>query len=967
MAEDVSKLSPGEQEALAAYLAARRGGGATETERKAMQALAKPPSARHLQARLEKEIRAGIAKLKAGPNFEAPVPPYDGPPVRVGFDAEWVTVPDGKKRYKNEILCITAVLQCGALQSRYIYRMRGPSREDRPTMAVFFQRLLHLALEEKTIQGLPNRVLVFGHFIRGDLASFRDFWGYKKQFRGLGKTLVSGRAGHVLELTGDKLPPQRDRKEEDTSANSSRDFGQATLRDLKGQRYKVRIRFVDTIKLTPGGKNLEYVGKMVGLGKLDLHRDLGIPEAPAPERPEMVGRKLPARYGKERMDLVFRDYPAEAERYAFQDAEIALKYGLWMESQAREQFSLPRLPGTLAGIATALILRMSGGADKHAEMIGREVRTQAYFHEKHRKFITRKREISSPGLEIYEQFAKNAYHGGRNECFYHGPTPVGVWYDYDLPGAYTTALTALRPLDYEKAYSETNPDAYGIDDMGIAWITFEFPPGTRFPCLPVRGVDDALFFPLNGRRQDKVFVCAPEIFLARRLGARITVIQGFKVPWKSEHRIFDEFTRLVQSKRREFPKKDYPALNELWKEVGNSGYGLTAQGLKEKNVFDPQSMDSKPIGYSPLTEPFQAAWSTSFIRAVLGEILARLPQDGRVVTVTTDGLLTDVPIERLDLGGPLCDYFASLRERLFGAREVLDPAPKHGARQLISVAVRTTFTVLPAAGFERVCAKGSVKPPTSKPLLQNRHMIRLYLKQHPGMKIEHEQLISAREQLTRELDLYSVKRERTLNLQYDFKRKPIDPKMVRLGRRIERIAWDTAPWRTLSEAEFARVRLDGWSRGRRRLLKTMEDFRDWEAYFEASWAVESAHQLAGLNRKVIQVRDDNAAGVLKRVFLQAGRQGVWGVVFESRTLVRVAEMLTAAGYPTGKEDITYAKRRAAPLLAHCVPWVPETRELLAVILRHFPTFDYRMAFAGDDPEAKQSAAHDAASDVQEDL
>jgi hypothetical protein len=150
------------------------------------------------------------------------------------------------------------------------------------------------------------------------------------------------------------------------------------------------------------------------------------------------------------------------------------------------------------------------------------------------------------------------------------------------------------------------------------------------------------------------------------------------------------------------------------------------------------------------------------------------------------------------------------------------------------------------------------------------------------------------------------------------------------------------PWQTVTEGEFARVRVDGWSREREKVFKTMEDYVDWEGYFEASWAVNVACKAAGV--RTIQIRRDNAWGVLKRVFLQAGRQGRWGITFEHRSLSAVAKMLTDAGFLTSKEDITYANRRSAPLLAHCVPWVPETAALLRVILQHFPDFQYRAAF-----------------------
>jgi hypothetical protein len=906
---------------------------------------------RQIHARIRRMVRRHKERLSQPPRFRAPPPSpkYHGPPVRCGFDAEWVTLPDGNDGYRNEVLCTTAVIECGGRRSRYYHTPRGPLREDRPTMAEFVQNAIRQAMKDGTVSSMPDSVTFFGHFIRGDLASFSDFWDHKREFRGIGKTLASGRAGHAIEMADASSGTRHSERRQPGGVDApGADIEQPrtdriALRALDGHRFLVRVRFVDTIKLTPGQRGLAYAAMMVGRRKLDLHEDLGVPVGEAEERPECAGMGLVARYGKDRMDLVLRDFPDQMRKYAFEDAEIALDYGLMIERIAVEQFGLRGLPSTLAGCAAAIMRNMSGGAAPLAALVGRTSTNATYFDERKRTYRTVKRDVPSPGLDIFSTLAAACYHGGRNECFYHGPTDDRMWYDYDLPGAYTTALVPLRPIDHDGVVQEFDPDAYGIDDMGLAWITFKFPPGTPRPCLPVEGALGVLFFPLEGTKEDRVFVGSPEIFLARCMGAQVAIIQGFKAPWKSDTGIFEPFTRLVQTKRREFPKATHPALNELWKEVGNSAYGLTAQGLKDKRTFDPASMGSKPIGPSPLTEPFMAAWVTSFIRAVLGEILAGVPAWGTVVTATTDGLLTDVPLDQLKLDGPLCSYFAGIRERLFGEREVLDPKPKHGARQLISVAVRTTFTALEAEGVELVCAKGSVKPPTSAdPVAQNAHMVQLYMDQFPGMKVEHEQLISAREQLTRELDLYGVKRERTLNLRYDFKRRPVRPRMVSLPCGTERIAWGTVPWPTATEAEFARAHVDGWSRDRARLLKTMDDYRDWEAYSEASWAVKQVCEAADV--RTVQVRHDNAWGILKRVFLQAGRQRRWGITFERRGLTSIAKILTDAGFQTGKEDITYAGRRNAPLLEHCVPWVPETVDLLRVILLHFPNFEYWNAF-----------------------
>jgi hypothetical protein len=123
--------------------------------------------------------------------------------VWCGWDAEWVTVPDGKGGYRNEVLCIVAVIECGGRRTHYMHIPKGPLRADRPTMGGFFQRAIRMAIREGTIPSMPDAITIFGHFIRGDLASFVDFWARKREFSGLGKTVVSGRAGHALDLAGE--------------------------------------------------------------------------------------------------------------------------------------------------------------------------------------------------------------------------------------------------------------------------------------------------------------------------------------------------------------------------------------------------------------------------------------------------------------------------------------------------------------------------------------------------------------------------------------------------------------------------------------------------------------------------------------------------------------------------------------------------------------------------------------------
>ncbi|WP_323952723.1 hypothetical protein [Aeromonas hydrophila] len=75
---------------------------------------------------------------------------------------------------------------------------------------------------------------------------------------------------------------------------------------------------------------------------------------------------------------------------------------------------------------------------------------------------------------------------------------------------------------------------------------------------------------------------------------------------------------------------------------------------------------SKPIERSAITNAFSAAHTTGLIRAVLGEVLASIPAHRTVVSVTTDGFLTDATYDELVLTGPICRRFQELGERLDG-------------------------------------------------------------------------------------------------------------------------------------------------------------------------------------------------------------------------------------------------------------------------------------------------------------
>src|SRR5690348_2847012 len=140
------------------------------------------------------------------------------------------------------------------------------------------------------------------------------------------------------------------------------------------------------------------------------------------------------------------------------------------------------------------------------------------------------------------------------------------------------------------------------------------------------------------------------------MGAELTIEHGIIVPWRSEVRPFELFAKSIRDKRATCDKGSVE--ERTWKEIGNSLYGKVAQGLHEKRVYDTKSGESKTLPPSQVTQPFLAAYITSLVRAVLGEVLHRIPSSRLVVSATTDGFLTNAREDELDRSGPLCTFFS---------------------------------------------------------------------------------------------------------------------------------------------------------------------------------------------------------------------------------------------------------------------------------------------------------------------
>ncbi|MGH7970603.1 MAG: DNA polymerase, partial [Limisphaerales bacterium] len=369
--------------------------------------------------------------------------------------------------------------------------------------------------------------------------------------------------------------------------------------------------------------------------------------------------------------------PGRFEEYALRDPKVAVRYCLKILALNRELLGVNEIEPTLSSIGINYLLKLwqESDIDKH-RVLGTETKVIEEWVPTRGHTIKRRVTVPTADRHLHEPLAIECFHGGRGEQFFFGVSEEGVWIDYDLCGAYSTVLSLIgmprwNEIRMTKDFAEFQPHV-----LGYARIKFRFPDNTRFPCLPVR-TSSGLIFPLEG----ETFCCSPEIYLAQTMGAQVEILHGVILPVDFNKRPFESFIIDCTKRRKLFPKK---SLEELfWKELLNATYGKTAQGLRKKRVFNTRSSSYQDMPESKITNPFIAAFVTSFIRASVGEILARLPSHVQVSNVTTDGLLcTASEAEALAASqGPICQLFAQARLRLCGNVEVLET--KHQVRQVL--------------------------------------------------------------------------------------------------------------------------------------------------------------------------------------------------------------------------------------------------------------------------------------------
>jgi hypothetical protein len=705
----------------------------------------------------------------------------------VGFDTEYVrgshlddSIPDDDNAVVSYQMAVYAPTK--DLKKSGIIPTEGLSRRNRLSMRGFLGQVVAAAIAEGMIPPTAElKIALVAHFSRADLPGFRDFKSLKKSFDAVRKTFCSINRPAIFDVN-----------------------------TPSGTRIRVSVRLFDTRLLAPAGAgSLRKLGELLRFDKLEL--------------PDVLDEAGNTRAGIERMDLTLVQHPDVFNAYAIRDAEIAVEW-LQCVNELQQAWGLAKPAYTIGSMAVAKFEQLVKTLPEFDLL---------QFFGKQR--VGRKKEPLEQLLAI-RGLAADCFHGGRNECFEHGVYRTSAS-DWDLKGAYTSALAMFRQLDWSATEHTIDLSRLvALDVVTFARVKFQFPPGTRFPSLPVDADDYGLVYPLSGES------CAtgPELVVALGQGATIQVIEGVVVPWQDADgpRPFLEFTKVINLERAKYPKG--APLELLVKEAGNSLYGKTAQAVasyksapRTKRVFDTRQGAMTDLDPSSLTQPLVAALTTGLLRAVLSEIIANLPPHVTVFTATTDGWLsTATEAEaRAAVCGPVARYFGGLRAVVDPKGDASILEMKHSADALLVCKTRGTFTIAPGGPMPKpIIARAGhrLETPFDDPAAEAAEWERVFRAREFNTRMPRRQFISVRAQWYANADLIDIPRVSRANLDYDLKRRP-----VCVHDHEGLIRFSTEPWPDVDTFIEYRRTFDRWRRSAETCLKTAEDWHRFLSWKQA--------------------------------------------------------------------------------------------------------------------------------------
>lgn len=219
-------------------------------------------------------------------------------------------------------------------------------------------------------------------------------------------------------------------------------------------------------------------------------------------------------------------------KYAIQDSVLTLYHSLQMEESSIKEINVFKIPITLPSFAGKYMETNLNLTDYSFPTTSTPMQSAL---EDIPTMYTPKGVEANEKITDFLHYFLGSIHGGRNESFIYGLCK-GTFYDYDLPGAYPTAMSLLSYPNYSTGvkidkiggleFLKKFPSV--MQSFTALKVSFKFPNSISYPNLPVRLDDSSIIFPLQGTS----YCSGLELILAIDLGAEVTIDSGYFIPFK---------------------------------------------------------------------------------------------------------------------------------------------------------------------------------------------------------------------------------------------------------------------------------------------------------------------------------------------------------------------------------------------------------------------------------------------------
>ena len=359
--------------------------------------------------------------------------PGKGPVVDLSLDAEW-THNDVTRTNEIESIQCHVLGECGEFS--HIEYIAERQHSDRPEFAKLIAKVLMLAIEDGAVLEWPSKVRVSAFFLRADLCAFRDLARFKTKLDSVGRSV--GTRGPGIPFDVEFEPDDIER------LTRQRQFP-----SFDGNRRRLLVvQMIDLVRHAPAGWRLDDIGKLLGQGKVKL-----------PPGAITNMRQLRA------------DDPDLYDAYARQDPLICAYFVSRLGDLLYTLFGSRNLPLTSSGVALKLFKKTlkENELDLH-RVLGEVRQTATRYDEKRRGLRTSTEYVPVTMRSVHADFVVQTGHGGRGECMYVGPTPVGTYYDIDVASAYTTAMLALGLIDFDHPRVTLTRPGTGATSPASPWF-----------------------------------------------------------------------------------------------------------------------------------------------------------------------------------------------------------------------------------------------------------------------------------------------------------------------------------------------------------------------------------------------------------------------------------------------------------------------------------------------------------------